>query len=294
MTRKIKLNFTAIDILILVYILIQFCIVVFLGSESPGFLLIFYLASANLILFISIIPRRNEISPLHFTKYVYSPVLLYLFYRVLGIQTQMLNLQPQDMFFYSLEKTLFKVYPSFALQGIMEVWLNETTYVLYCLSIVLPIWTIIKLYKKASIDLFENYILALTIGGLACLTTISVFPVLGPGKALADIYYLGIYGPRFSVVVPFIISLVASSTGSFPAIYFCLLTISAYYLWDFGKSYVIISFLFLISVLWGGIYLRYHYLADVLIALIIAFLAATVANFIFYLKQGQHDERKQV
>ena len=285
MTRKVKLNFNAIDISILVYILIQLIIVAFWGSESRVFLLLFYLASANLILFISIIPRRNEISPLDFSKYIYPVILLYLFYRVHGIQTQLLNLQYQDALFYGLEKTLFKIYPTFALQGIMEVWLNETTYVLYCMGLILPIWAIIKLYKQVSIYLFENYILALTLGSVICLTIISVFPVLGPGKALADIYYLGIYGPYFSTIVPFIVNLIASNTGSFPAIYFCLLTISAYYLWDFGKKYVIVSFVLLVSVLWGGIYLRYHYLADALVALFIAFMAATVASFIYYIKK---------
>jgi len=294
LTRKVKLHFTATDISILVYILIQLSIVAFWGSESRVFLLLFYLASANLILFVSIIPRRNELSPLHFIKYTYPVVLLYLFYRVLGIQAQLLNLQPQDALFYGLEKTLFKIYPTFALQGIMEVWLNETTYALYCMGLVLPIWAIIKLYRQVSVYLFENYILALALGSAICLVIISVFPVLGPGKALADIYYLGIYGPYFSAVVPFIINLIASNTGSFPAIYFCLLTISAYYLWDFGKKYVIVSFALLISVLWGGIYLRYHYLADVLVALFIAFLAATVASFIYYIKHGQHVEREQV
>jgi len=294
LTRQVKLHFTAIDSSILIYILIQLIIVAVWGSESRVFLLLFYLASANLILFASIIPRRNKISPLHFTKYIYPLVLLYLFYRVLGIQTKLLNLQFQDQLFYSLEKTLFKIYPTFALQGIMEVWLNETTYVLYSMGLILPIWAIIKLYKQESVYLFENYILAVTIGSIICLTIISVFPVLGPGKALADIYYLGIYGSHFLVVVQFIINLIASDTGGFPAIYFCLLTISAYYLWDFGKKYVIVSFVLLISVLWGGIYLRYHYLADALVALFIAFLAATVASFIYYLKHGQHVEREQV
>jgi hypothetical protein len=292
LTRKVKLNFTVIDILVLLYILVQISIVIVFGFQSRIWLVLFYLASANLILFMSIIPRHDKISLLHFIKYIYPIVLLYLFYRILGIQTQLLNFQPQDALFYNLEKTLFKIYPTFALQGIMEVWLNETTYVLYCLGLILPIWAIIKLYKQASIYLFENFILALAIGSVISLTIISVLPVSGPDKALAEIYYLGIYGPRFSVIVPFIIDLLTPNTGSFPAIYFCLLTISAYYLWDFGKKYVIISFTLLISVLWGGIYLRYHYLADTLVALFIAFLAATIAGFFYYLKHGQHIEQK--
>ncbi|MCP4580317.1 MAG: hypothetical protein GY839_01770 [candidate division Zixibacteria bacterium] len=290
MADRFKLNFYAGDKLVLLYIIIQLALIFVFKPLSRNSLLIFYLASAGSILFISAVPRLEKRSPLHFIRSIYPLIMIYVFYRILGVQTQLFGFQSHDVIFYSLEKQLLDIYPTFALQRVMEVWLNELSYALYCLGLVLPIWVIVKLYRQKYLKSFDNFILALSISCLICLTIISVFPVSGPGQALKEFYYLGIYGPRFAAIVPILINILTPGTASFPAIYFCLLTISSYYLWDFGNKYVFLSFTLLISVFWGGVYLRYHYLADALVALLIAFLGATIASFIYYMKHGPSTE----
>ena len=274
------------DILLLFYIAVQIVIVFVFGSVFKGYLAAFYIASAVLVGFTFLFPRLNKPSFLHFIKTVYPLILIYMFYRIIDTQTQLLNFAFQDDVLTKLEKSLLGVYPSFALQGIMEVWLNEISYLFYCAGIILPIWTIIKLYREEQLKYFENFVLAVETGCIICLLIASVFPVAGPSVALNDYYYLSIVGPFFSVVVPGILSLVSPSNAGFPAVYFCVVILSAYYLWDFGLNYILFTFIIITGVFWGGVYLRYHYLADGLAALLVAFLSSIAAGIVYYAKHG--------
>ena len=85
-------------------------------------------------------------------------------------------------------------------------------------------------------------------------------------------------------------TIVSPATGNFPSIYFCIVIISAYYLWDFSRVYIFISFVLITGVFWGGVYLRLHYLADGLVALLIAFLSTTIAGILYYLKYGSPND----
>lgn len=293
MTDIIKFKLNTNDIMILAYILIQVIFLIVYKGLSYTFLPVIYLASASLILLSALIKPQSKPSFFHFVKHIMPLMLIYVFYRIIDVQINLLNFKIHDSLFYNLERNILGMYPSFALQRVMEVWLNETSFALYFFGIGLFFWAIIKFYRKQHIEIFENFIFAIILGSLLCLTVISIFPVMGPGKALEEYYYLGLYGPRFSLVIPFLLKIFTPSVGSFPSIYFCLLTVSSYYLWDYGKSYVIVSFVALTAVFWGGIYLRYHYLVDALAALLIAFLASTVAGFVFYLKYGRSLEESR-
>jgi len=291
---KLKNRIIINDIIILIYSAVQLLLVIIFGNLLKSYLLVFYAGTAFMTCIMIIFPRPEKPSLVHFIKTVYPLPLIYLYYRIVGFQTQISNFNYHDVFILGIEKKLLGVYPAFALQRIMEVWLNELSYFLYCLGIILPIWAIIKLYNENNLKYFENFILAIEIGCLSCLAIATVYPVAGPAEALIDYFYLNIYGSWFSIVIPFFIQFISPSLSSFPAVYFCLIVISSYYLWDFGKAYIAISFALLTGVFWGGIYLRYHYLADGIVGLIIAFMATSIAGIIYYTKHGEYNPSKDM
>jgi hypothetical protein len=290
LTEQIKFKLTISDILILAYIFLQLAILVVFKGLNNFFLPLVYLISGGMILLLALITPVTKPSAYHFIRHFTPLMLVLIFYRLIGVQLSLAGFHAKDALFYNLEYSVMGMYPSFVLQRLMEVWLNELSYAGYLSGILILIWAILRFYRRGYLDIFENFMSALVIGGILCLVIASVFPVYGPGKALEEYYYLGIYGPYFSKVVPLIMTLFTPSVGGFPSLYFCLLTIASYYLWDYGKSYIFISFVILTVVFWGGVYLRYHYLLDALAALLLAFLSATVANFIFYLKHGKNIE----
>lgn len=289
MTESRKKRIIINDAVILVYIAIQLLLVVVFGNLLKSYLLIFYIGTALLTVIIIVFPRPEKPSFIYFIKTIYPIPLIYLYYRIIGFQTQISNLNYHDAFIFGIEKKILGIYPAFALQEIMEVWLNELSYLLYTLGIILPIWAIIKLYHEDRLEYFENFILAIEIGCLSCLAIASVYPVAGPADALIDYFYFNIYGSWFSIVIPNLINYISPPLSSFPAVYFCLIVISSYYLWDFGRIYIVISFALLTGVFWGGIYLRYHYLADGLVGLIIAFIATSIAGIYYYAKYGEYE-----
>jgi hypothetical protein len=281
MTESFKLNYRLNDIVMLIYVICQAIFVMFVGGHSLGMIIFFYLVAALFIGAISFIPLTEDLSPVQFIRAAYPIFLIILFYYVGDAQARILQIPPRDAFFNAMEKGLIGVYPTFALQRIMEIWLNNISSVLYCMGIALPILALTILYFNREMRLFVNFIFALTLGGTICLLVSSIVPVVGPYGALQDLYYLGIYGD-VAEFISFYVGHFSAAYGSFPAIYFCVIAISAFYLWDFGKYYVYLTFAIMTSVFWGGIYLRYHYLLDGLIALVIAFIAVAAASFIYF------------
>jgi hypothetical protein len=265
----------------LVYVICQAILVMFGGGKPLGVVVFFYLVAALFIGAISFIPLGEKLSPVQFIRAAYPIFMLILFYYVVDAQARILHTQPRDAFFNSFEKGLIGVYPTFALQRIMEIWLNNISSVLYCAGIVVPILALIVLYFNRDMRLFVNFIFAMSIGGTICLLMSTLIPVVGPYGALADLYYLGIYGDVVEYI-SFFVGHFSSAYGSFPAIYFCMVAIAAFYLWDFGKFFVILTFVIMTAVFWGGIYLRYHYLLDGLVALVIAFISVAISSFLYF------------
>lgn len=278
------MNYRLNDAVMIIYVILQAAIVLYASMVrgfSAGVILFFYLVAALFIGAIAFIPLSEKKSPLHFIRAAYPLFLLLLFYYVSDAQARILQIPPQDSFFIAIEKGLFGVYPSFALQRIMEIWLNDLSYIMYALGIVVPLMTIVILYSKSNVRLFINYIFAMAVGGSICLLVSSIVPVAGPYSALRDFYYLGIYCDFADFVANYVNNL-SAAYGSFPAIYFCIIAISSFYLWDLGKIYIYFTFVIMTSVFWGGVYLRYHYLMDGLTALVIAFIAIVTASYVHF------------
>jgi hypothetical protein len=269
----------------LVYVICQAGLVMLLGGHLLGVILFFYLVAALFIGAIAFIPLTEKMSPINFIRAAYPLFLIILFYYVGDAQARILQIPPRDAFFNAIEKGLIGVYPTFALQRIMEIWLNNLSYILYCLGIVVPVLAIAVLYFKRDMRLFINYIFAMSLGGSLCLLLSSIVPIIGPYGALQNYYYLSIYGD-IADFISFFINQFSAAYGAFPAIYFCVIAISSFYLWDFGKLYVYLTFVIMTSVFWGGVYLRYHYLLDGLVALVIAFIVVAIASFLHFRSNG--------
>ena len=294
MIDNFKRHFAPEGTFILIYCLFQLILVIVFGSTARNLLGIFYVASIIFVILANLLLGQSGQPVMVLLKTIYPLPMLYLFYRISGVQSLLLGFQTHDAFFNHLEAALLGTYPTFVLQRIMEVWLNEITFLLYGLGWALPLAAFYKIYSGGSINQLKSFVLALEIGSLACLIIASVWPIAGPGKALTEYYYLGFYGPWFSISVPELIGLLSAGTASFPAFYFCIVAISAYYLWDFGKSYIAVSLIMIAGVYWGGIYLRYHYLADGLAALVIAFFACAVAAIINRVPPAGSDKQAEL
>jgi len=278
---KLKRHLHLEDILIVVYCLFQLILVLVFGSTAQVFLALFYIASAIFVPIINLLLSRSKQAPAVLLKATYPLILFYLFYRVSGLQSALLGFQSHDAFFNNIEASLLGAYPTFILQRIMEVWLNEISNLLYCLGWAVPLAAFYKIYRAGVMNQLKSFILSIELGCFVSLIIASVWPIAGPEISLNDYYYLGFYGPWFSIIVPEAIRLLSPATASFPPVYFLVVATAAYYLWDFGRSYIVISLILITGAYWSGIYLRYHYLADGPVALLIAFFASAVAGYIY-------------
>ncbi len=259
--------------MLLLYIIFQIALALSRTGAGKSSLIIFYIAAATFLLLLSILRIADRSGSMRLLRAGILLAILYLFYRTIDIEQSIFGLVAQDETLSRFEFNLLGFHPSFAMQGLMEIWLNELSYLAYALGMVSPAVTLLVLRKNDRREQLESYLSAISIACCLCFSIMSLFPVGGPREGLAGIYYLDFFGRGFSELVPVVIDKISIERGSFPAVYFCLVTISALYLWDYGMGYVFISFALMTAVFWGGVYLRYHYLADGILALLIAFLS---------------------
>jgi len=279
---KIEIKFAPTELILLAYVGFQAVKSSLAGISQSGYILLFYVVAALFIGAMALVQHDGQPSLRSFLKLNYPLFMLFLFYHVAGIQTAIIGGNIYDSLFNSLEKSLVGVYPSFALQRIMEVWLNELSYFGYAIGVIMPSLAFLMLFRKGRLNIYENYIMAIALGCCICLGLAVSFPTLGPEEALSGYYYLGFWGYHFTTYVPLFVRLFTSGQSSFPAFYFCVIIISSFYLWDYGRFYVVLSLLVMGLVFWGGVYLRYHYLLDGVVALIIAIFASASASYSLY------------
>jgi len=279
--NKFSFAKSPVELIVTLYIFFQIAVVLLHGGDVRFHFLLFYLAALLFLAVLIILPSSSFGTTIYLVRKLVPISLLYFFYRVSSIQSAIFDFSYRDDFFYSLEKMLFGFSSSFALQSIMEVWLNELSYGMYLSGIFLLCLVFVKLYNKKDSKQFESLYLALTSGSAACLFLASLAPTQGPGYAFNHIYYLDFFGPFMTVAVPRILESFTSTGAEFPAIYLMLVLVAAYHIWDEGWGYVILTFIVIAAVFWGGVYLRYHYLASSLAALIVAFLVSTFASVYF-------------
>lgn len=266
--------------MLLIYIIFQIALVLLKTGTGKSSLVLFYIAAAIFLLLLSFLQIINRSGSMNLLRAGILLAILYLFYRTIDMEQSIFGMMPKDETISRLEFNLLGFHPSFVMQSLMEIWLNELSYIAYALGSTLPAVAILVLRKNERREQLESYLTAVSIACCLCFAIMSLFPVGGPREGLAGIYYLDFFGRGFSEFVPIIIDKISIERGSFPAVYFCLVTISALYLWDYGRIYLFISFALMTAVFWGGVYLRYHYLADGILALLIAFLSIVAEEII--------------
>lgn len=278
--KNIKFDLRIAEAVLLFYSIVQLILVSIGANAHQGELQIFYAAAALFLILISVLPVPIRFGRAELSRIVFVTGFLFLFYRMVEMEQAAFGFGLKDDVLSDIEFGILGFHPSFVFQNMMETWLNELSYFAYGLGIISPVLAAIVITLSGKREQYESFLAAIVIACCISFMITVFFPVVGPAEGLEDIYYLGFYGGFFTQLIQLIIEKISVASSSFPAIYFGLMTISVLYLWEYGIWYRITSFAAMTAVFWGGVYLRFHYLADGIIALLIAYLAVLLDGLI--------------
>ncbi len=281
-----KINLT--DYIILIFIILSGILIIFERGKTEHFLM---LISARIIalLIIFILLKFNTNSnnkTLTFLRHFYPLVFTAYFYGETGYYNNIF-FSDLDLFFVQAEEFLFGFQPSIRFSSeYNNVWLSELMYFSYFSYYLIMIIFPIIIYLKNRNE-FERIFFIIIFSFYTYYLIFAVFPVIGPQFYFPS-EHVEIANPLiWSSIIKFIQDIGETPTGAFPSshvgISWIILLISA----KTNQKLLIILFPLVLLICFSTVYIKAHYVIDVLGGIISALLFYFLGNkiYTFYTKK---------
>lgn len=185
-----------------------------------------------------------------------------------------------DEYVMDAEQYIFGVQPTLWLQHITTPPLTE--WMMFAYVIYVPMYPIlcgIIYYLRGEVAM-EDYLFTLGITNVLCDIGFILFPVAGPMATIGDLYSVPLKGYVFTFFGELMRSNVHFVGGNIPSPHCAVATI----MWMMAYRYHRPSFYVLtpvvLSLYVSTFYLRYHFVTDAVVGIIVAFLALLIVPFL--------------
>jgi membrane-associated phospholipid phosphatase len=262
-------------------------LVVLMGvyGGRPTFLqtsIVLPLAIMTLLIAVGLVRRRGR--TLALVRDWLPLILIVLVYENFHDLTDLVRPETVDGVLRRLDERLLGVEPALALSPISRPWLTEYMTFCYALYFVYPTIVLATLYARGEFVRFREFGLALSLAFYLGLFGYVLVPAIGPRYALAAELGRPLDGIWLTARAAAAWDALESvKRDCFPSLHTALTTISLVYFWRYRNTWKWGRFLLfvcapLIFSLWcSTIYLRYHYLVDVLAGFALAFFCCSAA-----------------
>jgi len=189
-----------------------------------------------------------------------------------------LNPRDRDALLSRLDRALCRVDPSVWMERFTFPWITEVMQLAYLAYYVLPFVLLGILYRRGDAEAFDISITALLLSHYFAFIGYMMVPALGPRFALASQYRKELKGPLLAEPVRNLVNVLEGiKRDAFPSGHTSAILITVFYAFQFtpGMSslFVAIAGLMILSTL----YLRYHYVVDILAGALLAALCLFLA-----------------
>lgn len=234
-----------------------------------------YAALLALQVTVSMGKTLDMIPPLAAAFFPVVPVVVIFF--TLGFIPE-LNPRDQDALLSRLDRALFRIDPSVWMERFTFPWITEVMQLAYLAYYVLPFVLLGILHQRGEQEAFQLTITALLLSHYIAFIGYIVVPALGPRFALASQYRKELKGLLLAEPVRDLLNaLEGMKRDAFPSGHTSATLITVFYAFQFTPSmsslFLAIAGLMILSTL----YLRYHYVVDILAGVLLAALCLLLA-----------------
>ena len=181
-----------------------------------------------------------------------------------------------DLTLSKIDASILGNQASFLLEPFIQPWLTDFLNAIYFSHMLVFPGVALYFYlareEKAFRRLMMGYLTIILMG----MTSYLLFPAVGPVKFFADQYARDLHGRMLSHTVDYIINVGRVGFDCFPSLHVGIPLLLSLYLRDYRRKAFIAALIYVALMCFATIYLRYHYLIDV----IAAFAFAPAAYFL--------------
>ncbi|HEV8658337.1 MAG TPA: phosphatase PAP2 family protein [Thermoanaerobaculia bacterium] len=182
-----------------------------------------------------------------------------------------------DPFLLKIDRWLFGETPAVVLDPYARAWITQPLTIAYFLHLVLPP-VLAMLWYRRDLLIFRQFLLTILVAGMIGSIGYIAVPAVGPGVAFPNLFHHKLSGEIYGSVTEFLDS-ARAMRDAFPSLHIGLSTIVLYYAWLRDR----VTFAWMLPLIVGNwistIYLRYHYMIDVIAGFVIAYIGIVVARW---------------
>ncbi len=266
-------------------VLIGFLIVTYTDNPYSNVLMALYLVI--LLSIFGIAKYRNHHQTVKYNLfYLLSAVILFItmYESISGLLPIFVGNLRFDAMIDNLDKSVFGISPTVWMQRIIFPSLTEVLYILYFVYFFMPVILVILLYRNGEFKELEISLFTLFINYYGAYISYFYIPVEGPRYYLAHEHVVPLDGIFLSEPLRDFINLCEPSTlDCFPSLHSSILVVVTALAYKFYprifKIYLVLSIVIIFSL----VYLRYHYLLDIVFGALWAGISLYLAHRIFSL-----------
>ena len=289
MTRRLNL----LDILTVVFITIIILLLILFYPRFPrGWLLLTgYIILLLLALFISDARRRwREIAIVRVLCDI-SPVFFILaIFELLGGVTPYIR-PDMDNLLIRIDLALFGVHPTVWMENFFIPWAADILALAYISYYFIPIILVLILYFRGSANGFFLTASTLLLGYYICYIIYILMPAIGPRFTLASLQQVPLHGGIImNTIVDTLNALEGNKRDCFPSGHTQTVLISLWFAFKFRRPLFWIYLPVIIALIISTVYLRYHYVIDLIAGVAAAGITILLGNILWTWWVGQRGD----
>ncbi len=230
------------------------------------FLLLHYLFLLGLLFILNLSFNRGERGKVKRFFHYFSPILfVVLIYESLGNLIQ--YLQPDiDPWLIQIDYLIFGVHPTLWLERWIVPWLTDLMSFAYGSYYFIPVSLITVLYFREKFPELERSIFILLFGYYTSFVGYILFPAIGPRYTMAHLYSVPLEGSLLTDVVRDVLNLLEhNKRDCMPSGHTQIVLMTLALAYRYEKILFYILFPLICALIFSTVYLRYHYMIDLLV-----------------------------
>jgi membrane-associated phospholipid phosphatase len=216
----------------------------------------------------------------------WSPFLVFLMlYESFGLHTwQAVSAVDKDALLLRWDTALFGTTPAVIFDSWIRGWLTQVMVAAYFLHLVLPPVMGLLWYRR-NLIIFRQFLLSVLMAGIIGSVGFAFVPAIGPGIAFPSLFQHSLSGAMYQNITG-LMDAARAQRDAFPSLHVGISSIVLWYAWRRGRTAFAIALPLVIANWISTLYLRYHYMVDVLAGWVTAALAIALAILILRLEKA--------
>jgi len=194
------------------------------------------------------------------------------------------NVHPRDFdnLLMQIDYRFFGLHPTVWMESWATPWLTEYLQIVYTTFYFLPIVLAVYLLRKNRLPDFNFFVFVIVLGYYASYLGYFTVPALGPRFTLDHLQNVPLSGLWLTDILRDTLNRLESiQRDAFPSGHTVITLLTMWFAWKFSKTYFWILMVIGTSLVFSTVYLRYHYVIDVLAGFVLTGLVLVVAPLLY-------------